>query len=284
MINLSPSELILNPNGSVYHLHLQPADIAQTILLVGDPQRVTKISKHFDKIELKRSHREFATHTGWLNGKRVTVLSTGIGTDNIDIVLNELDALANIDFETRTLKPKHTTLNIIRLGTSGSLQAAIEVDSILISEYAVGLDNLMNFYPYEGIKELSEAIKNKATKLENISQFYTAKRGLTLSNETGFIKGITLTCPGFYAPQNRSIKVSSKLAPIFSALTTIKYAGLHITNMEMETAGIYGMATLLGHKALSVNAILANRVTLQFSAQPEKIVEKMIEKVLKIIA
>ena len=283
MINLSNSELILNKNGSIYHLHLLPTDIANTILLVGDPERVAKVSKHFDEIELKKSHREFVTHTGKLNGKRLSVISTGIGTDNIDIVLNELDALANIDFEKRTVKPKHTTLNIIRLGTSGSLQEYIEVDSLLISEYAVGLDNLMNFYEYDGIISLSQEIKNQADTLWDTSRFYTTKRGLKLTNESSFLKGITLTCPGFYAPQNRRIKVESKLAPIFNGLTKVEYEGLNITNMEMETAGIYGMATLLGHNALSVNAILANRATNTFSKHPEKTVEKMIEKVISLI-
>lgn len=284
MINLSNSELILNKDGSIYHLHLQPTDIATTVLLVGDPERVDKVSKHFDEIEVKKKHREFVTHTGKLNGKRFSVVSTGIGTDNIDIVLNELDALVNIDFETRTVKPTHTTLNIIRLGTSGSLQKHIEVDSLLISEYAVGLDNLMNFYEYKGIESLSQTIKNQSSKIWDTSRFYTTKRGFNLTNEKGFVKGITLTCPGFYAPQNRRIKVESKLAPIFDGLTKVQYQGLHITNMEMETAGIYGMSTLLGHKALSVNAILANRVTNEFSTQPEKIVEQMIEKVISLLS
>lgn len=284
MINLSQSELILNPNGSIYHLHLQPSDIAQTILLVGDPERVDKVSKHFDEIELKQSHREFVTHTGTLNGKRLSVISTGIGTDNIDIVLNELDALVNIDFETRTIKPNHTTLNIIRLGTSGSLQKNIEVDSLLLSEYAIGLDNLMNFYEYDGVKNLSQTIKNQVNKLWDTSRFYTTEKGFYLTSEEGFVKGITLTCPGFYAPQNRRIKVDSKLAPIFDTLAKVKYDGLNITNMEMETAGIYGMSSLLEHKALSVNAILANRATNVFSKQPEETVGRMIEKVISLLS
>lgn len=284
MINLSNSELILNPDGSVYHLHLLPTDIATTVLLVGDPERVDKVSKHFDEIELKKKHREFVTHTGKLNGKRISVVSTGIGTDNIDIVLNELDALVNIDFETRTVKPIHTVLNILRLGTSGSIQKHIEVDSLLISEYAVGLDNLMNFYNYKGVESLSQKIKNQTNALWDTSRFYTSKRGYSLTNEDGFAKGITLTCPGFYAPQNRSIKVGSKLAPIFDGLTNIEYEGLHITNMEMETAGIYGMSSLLGHKALSVNAILANRVTNEFSSKPNDTVERMIEKVIYLLS
>lgn len=284
MTNLSPSELIINPDGSIYHLHLKPEELAGTVLLVGDPERVEKVSKHFDEIELKRSHREFVTHTGKLNGKRFSVISTGIGTDNIDIVFNELDALANIDFETRSLKPTHTTLQLIRLGTSGSLQADIPIDSFLISEYAVGLDGLLNFYDYRGIEALTNTIRDKVSALWEISPFYTAQRGVHLSNETDFVKGITLTCPGFYAPQNRSIKAASKLSPFFSQLTQIEFEGIKISNMEMETAGIYGMASLLGHKALSVNAILANRATKEFSKQPDKIIELMIEKVISLLS
>ncbi len=284
MINLSNSELILNPDGSIYHLHLLPEDIATNVLLVGDPERVEKISKYFDKIELKKSHREFVTHTGTIGTKRLSVISTGIGTDNIDIVLNELDALVNIDFMTRALKSNHTALNIIRLGTSGSLQQTVKVDSLLISEYAIGLDNLMNFYSFEGIKELHQTIDNQVNKLWDISHFYTSKRSLILDDESGFLKGITLTCPGFYAPQNRSIRVDSKLNPIFDKLTPTKYVGLNITNMEMETAGIYGMSSLLGHKALSVNAILANRVTNEFSSKPDETVERMIKKVISLLS
>lgn len=284
MINLSNSELILNSDGSIYHLQLLPTDIAGTILLVGDPDRVEKVSKYFDTIEIKKQHREFVTHTGKLNGKRLSVISTGIGTDNIDIVLNELDALVNIDFETRTVKLQHTSLNIIRLGTSGSLQKHIEIDSLLISEYAIGLDGLMNFYNYKNEENLLQNIKNQTDKLWDISHFYTTIRGYNLTDETDFIRGITLTCPGFYAPQNRSIRVGSKLETIFDKLTAIKYGTLNITNMEMETAGIYGIASLLGHKALSVNAILANRATNEFSKQPNETVERMIEKVISLLS
>lgn len=283
MTNLSASELILNPDGSVYHLHLVPQEVAPIVIFVGDPERVDKVSKYFDRVEVKHHHREFFCHTGYIGSTRLSVISTGIGTDNIDIVMNELDALVNIDFETRTQKKKHTTLSIIRLGTSGSLQKHIEVDSLLISEYAIGLDGLLNFYDYKSDENLLEIIKNQVNILWDIGHFYTSKRSLLLSDESGFEKGITLTCPGFYAPQNRSLRIESKLNPLFDALTAIKWNNLHLTNMEMETAGIYGMATMLGHNAISINAILANRATRQFSSHPEKTVEGMIEKVLGLI-
>ena len=283
MTNLSTSELILNADGSIYHLHLAPQEVATNVIFVGDPERVGKVSRYFDNIETKRRHREFVSHTGTIGQKRLTVISTGIGTDNIDIVMNELDALVNIDFDSRTIKPKHTQLSIIRLGTSGSLQPHIPINSILLSEYAVGLDGLLNFYNYNNEESLLQTIKEQANTLWDISHFYTAKRGVILKNEEGFEKGITLTCPGFYAPQNRSLRVDSKLNTLFNQLTAIQWQGLHITNMEMETAGIYGMANLLGHKALSVNAILANRVTHTFSSDPEKVVEAMIERVLGLI-
>ncbi len=283
MTNLSASELILNPDGSVYHLHLVPQEVAPIVIFVGDPERVDKVSKYFDRVELKHHHREFVCHTGFIGHTRLSVISTGIGTDNIDIVMNELDALVNIDFETRTPKDTHTALSIIRLGTSGSLQKHIEVNSFLISEYAVGLDGLLNFYDYKSDESLLETIKTEVNKLWDISHFYTSERSLQLNDEGDFIKGITLTCPGFYAPQNRSLRIESKLNPMFDALRAIKWNNLYLTNMEMETAGIYGMATMLGHKAISVNAILANRATHKFSSNPEKTVENMIEKVLEII-
>lgn len=283
MTNLSTSELILNADGSIYHLHLAPQEVATNVIFVGDPERVGKVSRYFDNIETKRRHREFVSHTGTIGQKRLTVISTGIGTDNIDIVMNELDALVNIDFDSRTIKPQHTQLSIIRLGTSGSLQPHIPINSILLSEYAVGLDGLLNFYNYNNEESLLQTIKEQANTLWDISHFYTAKRGVILQNEEGFEKGITLTCPGFYAPQNRSLRVDSKLYTLFSQLTAIQWQGLHITNMEMETAGIYGMANLLGHKALSVNAILANRANHTFSSDPEKVVEAMIERVLGLI-
>lgn len=283
MTNLSASELILNPDGSVYHLHLVPQEVAPIVIFVGDPERVDKVSKYFDKVEVKHHHREFFCHTGYIGSTRLSVISTGIGTDNIDIVMNELDALVNVDFETRTAKKEHTSLSIIRLGTSGSLQKHINVDSLLISEYALGLDGLMNFYDYKSDETLLETVKNQVNELWDVSHFYTSKRSLHLSNESGFEKGITLTCPGFYAPQNRSLRLESKLNTMFDTLTAIKWNNLYLSNMEMETAGIYGMATALGHKAISVNAILANRVTHQFSNQMEKTIENMIEKVLGMI-
>lgn len=280
MTNLRQSELIINPDGSIYHLHLKPGDIANTVILVGDPERVGKISRYFDNQELACQSREFCCHTGFIGGKRLSVISTGIGTDNIDIVLNELDALVNIDFETRQVKSSLTSLNLIRLGTSGSLREEIPIGSLLISEYAVGMDGLMAFYDFENEEGLLSDINTYIPIVKATSHPYTVKRGYNLPAEDGFYKGITLTMPGFYAPQNRSIRLESKMAGFFETIHGFEWNGLHITNTEMETAGIYSLAKLMGHKALSINAILANRITGQFSTAPDRVVEGMIERVL----
>lgn len=280
---LSNSEFIINKKGRIYHLDLAPEDMADTVITVGDPGRVKQVSQHFELMHLKRVHREFVTHIGELNGKRIMVISTGIGTDNIDIVLNELDALVNIDFETKSVKPLKKSLSIIRLGTSGSIQSSIPIDSILVNKFAIGIDSLMHFYTKNkfsvpaGLKiadfNTNQIIQNGYWgKADNL--LFT-----TFCNEESYT-GICLTCPGFYGPQSRSIRLKSQGINLF-ALQSIKYQGLLISNMEMETAGIYSLSNALGHKAVSVNALLANRITGAFSKNPQKTIDRMIEKCLE---
>jgi uridine phosphorylase len=280
------SELVLNDDGSIYHLHLLPEDVAETIIFVGDQERVPEVSKHFDKIEVKKNKREFVTHTGMIGNKRLSVISTGIGTDNIDIVMNELDALFNVNLQTREVKADPVSLKIIRIGTSGSLQHDIPVDSVLITEYALGLDSLMQFYDYEENDEVSTllaAIDEQLDLLFVSPYLFKAPGKLFDQFQAHFAKGITATCCGFYGPQGRILRMDTKYEDLIRRLTDIEANGKRITNFEMETAGIYGMATLLGHEAISVNAILANRVRHQFSAEPKRIVDDTIKKVLEIL-
>lgn len=290
MTTIPASELILNPDGSVYHLHLRPEDIASTIITVGDPDRVPKVSKYFDHIDFKVNKREFVTHTGRLKGKRLSVISTGIGTDNIDIVFNELDALVNIDLKTRTLKSKLTSLDIIRIGTSGSLQADIPVDSFLISSHGMGLDSLLSFYKKDKNNPALDAVLEGAFKKyleENkyvlpVSPYlYSGSEALIQQIGEGMFKGVTLTCPGFYAPQGRSLRLATHLDNMLDVLSKFQYEQHRLTNFEMETAGIYGLSALLGHRAISCNAILANRQTGQFSQDPKAITERLIKVVLE---
>jgi len=284
MNRIPETELILNADGSVYHLNLLPGEVADTVITVGDPQRVEQVSRHFDHIELKKTKREFVTHTGTIGGKRLTVLSTGIGTDNIDIVLNELDALVNIDLQSRQPKENPKSLNIVRIGTSGAVQADIPVDSLLASNAALGLDTLMHYYK----RELTEDEKEF---LDTFISIFPAGSGLSpyiASADAGLIKelakdiqqGITLTAPGFYAPQGREVRAKSALPELMNNIQNFSSGGQRITNLEMETAGIYGLASVLGHKAISFNVILANRATHTFSKHPEKVMAGFIEDIL----
>lgn len=276
------SELILNSDGSIYHLHLTPHDLADTIITVGDPDRVYDVSKHFDSIIIKKSKREFVTHTGFLGKKLVSVISTGIGTDNIDIVFNELDALANIDFATRELKPTRKPLTFIRIGTSGCLQKDIPVDSFLFSSAAIGLDNLLHFYDTPFGERQSALNASFQSFLDsnnlNIPGFYPAVAEKDLIDH--FVgthhTGITMTCSGFYGPQGRSLRINSKMTQFLEKAPGFSFEEQRISNLEMETAGIYGMATALGHRAISCNALLANRITGEFSSNPKKAVDKLI--------
>ncbi len=286
-MKIPESELVLNPDGSIYHLNLHPDQIADTIFLVGDQGRVPKVSKYFEKIEHQVQKREFITHTGWLGNKRLSVISTGIGPDNIDIVVNELDALANIDLKTKAVKEKLTTLRLIRLGTSGSLSEAIPVDHLVISAYGIGLDNMLSFYGYHpdaGETELKDTFTDFISSFE-MSLRPNVARGsealLSLLKE-GLTVGITMTCAGFYGPQGRRLRLGSIIdTDFFRQAGNFSFQGLHLTNFEMETAAIFGLAKLLGHEATSCNAILANRVSNVFSKNPAAAVEKLIQNVLE---
>lgn len=289
MNRIAESELIINQRGAVYHLNLRPEELAPTIITVGDPDRVSELSKHFDHIEGKFQHREFVTHTGRIGQKRISVVSTGIGTDNIDIVMNELDALVNIDFNTRTIQPTHTALTIIRVGTSGSLQANIPADSFVASTHGLGIDNLLNFYQQKNNPEENEILGAfiKHTSLgNNIASPYIASASPSILKHfvKGFHQGITVTCPGFYGPQGRVLRLGLFNTDWVDQLTSFQYGNHRITNFEMETSGIYGLGKLLGHHCLSLSAIVANRVNKQFSKDGAAAVEKLIIKTLEILA
>jgi uridine phosphorylase len=288
MAYIPESELILNPDGSIYHLNLRPEQVANTIITVGDQNRVAKVSKHFDRIESKSEKREFFTHTGWIGNKRLSVISTGIGPDNIDIVFTELDALFNIDFQTRLPKEQHTPLQFIRIGTSGCLQEKIPVDSFLISRFGIGLDNLLHFYEYsysEEEKALSASLHQLIEKEQLLPvEPYVVKAGEDLVNTLSgdFHEGITLTAPGFYAPQGRELRAKSKMEEDkLKRLASFQWKELAITNFEMETSAMYGMANMLGHQAISCNALIANRYSKSFSKDPKLSIEKLIVQVLE---
>jgi uridine phosphorylase len=274
------SELILNNDGSIYHLHLLPEDIAETIIFVGDQERVPEVSKYFDSIELKKVKREFITHTGYIGQKRISVISTGIGTDNIDIVMNELDVLVNVDLATRTIKKNHTALNIIRIGTSGALQSNIPIDSVLVSEQAIGLDSLMLFYERKKDVELEQSIKEQLGFNFINPYWVNGNKELVDLLPSNYLKGITATCCGFYGPQGRFLRAKGVNSTLIEKLNQLNINGKSVTNFEMETAGIYGLANVLGHKAVSVNCILANRITNEFSKNPAEIIDETIKEVL----
>ena len=288
MQSIAESELIINSRGAIYHLDLRPEELAPIIFTVGDPDRVSAVSKRFDSIEHKSQHREFVSHTGYIGKKRVTVVSTGIGTDNIDIVLNELDALANIDLTTRTIKPQPTILTIIRMGTSGSLQKDIPVDSFVASTHGLGIDNLLNFYRHEENDEEKALLQSFSTQTQlhhRLAQPYiSAASGSLLKHFVdGYHQGITVTCPGFYGPQGRILRLGLSQPELIDKLTSFSYGPHRITNFEMETAGIYGLGRLLGHHCLSLSAIVANRIAKTFSADGNAVVEKLIIDTLGIV-
>ncbi len=280
-MQLPESELILNSDGSIYHLNLKPKHIANTIIFVGDPDRVEKVTTYFDSIEYSIQKREFKTQTGYYKGKRLTVLSTGIGTDNIDIVLNELDALVNIDLPSRTIKKELTKLTIIRIGTSGTIQNEIPLDATLISSHALDLTGLLHSYTITAIRntELENAfIQQTQWNTENAKPVLVenCKQLQEHFIEPNIYKGITATSGGFYAPQGRVLRLPLQEKNVHQKITTFNYNALKITNFEMETAGIYGLAKLLGHRAISLNAILANRKNGTFSKQPDATIDKLI--------
>lgn len=289
MSRIAESELIINDRGAVYHLNCLPEEIATTVITVGDPDRVETVSKHFDKIEYKNNHREFITHTGFIGKKRISCVSTGIGPDNIDIVLNELDALVNIDLASRHIKEELTCLNIIRLGTSGSLQKDIPVDSFVASTHGLGLDNLMHFYRIQNNEEENQLIHafNTHTQLNSgkVSPYISMASGALIKHFTkNYHQGITVTCPGFYGPQGRVLRLGLGYPQLIDNLTDFKFGNYRITNFEMETSAIYGLGKTLGHHCLSLSAIVANRISKEFSKDGGLAVENLIRQSLQIIA
>lgn len=286
---IASSELILNPDGSVYHLNLKPEHIATDIIFVGDQNRVEKITKHFSSIEFSLQKREFKTQTGIYKGKRITVISTGIGPDNIDIVMNELDALVNIDLESRTIKEKLTSLNIIRIGTSGSLQAEIPCDSIVLSQYGLGLDNMLRSYCIDEISEtdMEDAFIKQTNWDLRKGRPYVIQGSEILAkrlDSDSIYKGFTGTAGGFYGPQGRVLRMPIQDPELNSKMDQFEYEGIKMTNLEMETGAIYGLGKLLGHQCLSMNAIIANRANGTFSEDPYKAVDALIEYTLNKLA
>lgn len=281
MEKMKDSELILNPDGSVYHLNLKPENIANDIIFVGDQDRVASITNYFDSVEFSIQKREFKTETGMYKGKRLTVVSTGIGPDNIDIVLNELDALVNIDFTTKTVKPNLTSLNIVRVGTSGSLQADIPVDSLLMSAFSIGTDNMLRSYSLENVqnKSIEKAFVSHTNWDLNKGLPYVVAADTDLISKfksDSLFEGITVTAAGFYGAQGRILRLPLQDAFLNDKIDSFEFEGLKATNLEMETAAIYGLCKLLGHKTLSLNAIVANRKNGTFSANPYKTIDELI--------
>lgn len=271
------SELIINSDGSIYHLHLKPEQLASLVFTVGDPDRVALVSRYFDRVDFKINKREFVTHTGWLNGNRVTVMSTGMGTDNIEILMTELDALVNVDLQTREIKPEKKSLQIVRLGTSGSMQSDIPVGSLLASEIGIGMDTLMVYYPeLAGNQSLAKAIQVELG-LSFLPYQASASVSLIEKLDQNFVKGVTLTCPGFYAPQGREVRLKPRFDQMIERLSALRIEDKRLTNFEMETAGYYAMGELLGHQMLSLNAIVANRPLKQFDPEADKTVDRLIQ-------
>ncbi len=286
---IKSSELILNPDGSVYHLNLKPENIAHDIIFVGDPDRVEKITQFFDSIEFSIQKREFKTQTGIYKGKRLTVLSTGIGPDNIDIVLNELDALVNIDLTTRQPKEQLTALNIIRIGTSGSIQADIPVNSFVLSKFGIGLDNMLRSYIVDAVthSDMEDAFMTHTQWDVCKGRPYAIACSETLEKRiesNQMHKGITCTIGGFYGPQGRVLRLPIQDSDLNSKMDNFEFKGNRITNLEMETTAIYGLSALLGHNALSLNAIIANRASGTFSEDPTKAVDELIAYTLDKLA
>ena len=282
---LKESELIINKDGTIYHLNLRPGQVADDVILVGDPGRVGKISKYFDKVELKIQNRELITHTGYIGNKRLSVISTGMGTDNIDIVMNELDALVNIDFENRIVKENLTKLNIVRLGTSGAIQADIPINSYVVSTYGIGLDGMLHYYFCENTinKEMTAAFIEH-TKWDDslpVPYFVACSEQLARKIGRGMIKGFTATAPGFYGPQGRVLRVPLQFPYLNDKLMEFRYKNERIVNFEMETSALYGLGNLLGHNMLTVCAVIANRVLNTYSKDHQKTIDKLIQIVLE---
>lgn len=283
---MHPSELILNQDGSVYHLGLCREDVAKDIILTGDPGRVSLISSMFDSVEIRKERREFITHTGWIGKKRVTAMSTGMGTDNIDIVMNELDILVNFENKYRVKHNERTVLNLIRLGTSGGVNRTVNVGEIVLSASAIGLDNLIKYYSENDIfvdVQLNEFFRKN---FPLIPDPYIARADDVLIQSFHEIarKGITITAPGFYGPQGRNVVLNSKYPDMFETLEKYSHNGLVILNMEMESSAMYALSHLMGHRALTVCVVLANRITGEYATEPARHTRHMLEKCLAILA
>lgn len=282
MPKFSETDLIINPDGSIYHLNLKPEHISDKIITVGDPSRVHRVSRHFDQVEFEMNKREFITHVGNYKGKRITVISSGMGTDNVEILMTELDALANIDFNTREIKEKKTKLRIVRVGTSGSIQEDIRLGSHVLSEYGIGLDPMVYFYQMDqqGFElEVSEKLK-ETIGLPYLPYCVRASDTLIEDFKDVMLSGNTVTCHGFYAPQGREIRVPIRFPKLIEKLNYFHLDNFWLTNLEMETAGYYALAKLLGHDMISLNAILANRIRNNFSKDPNKVIDSLIKKAL----
>ncbi len=283
---IHPSELILNDDGSIYHLKLHPDQIAKDIIVVGDPGRVKLISSYFNTIEHTVENREFITHTGTLNGKRLTVMATGIGTDNIDIVMNELDALVNVDLKKRVPKKIHTKLNILRIGTCGSIQKDVPADQFVLSSHAIGMDGLLNFYQFSMNKDEEELMKAfiSQTNWKNLNRPYLVSGSAEMKEKfmqiEGIRTGITLTAPGFYAPQGRSIRLQPAMKDQNTAFANFSHNGMRVINYEMETSALYGLSSLLGHDACTICLVVANRSANSFSKNYKASMKELIENVL----
>ena len=289
MPRIAESELILNPDGSIYHLHLKPENLAENILVVGDPGRVPEVSKYFDRIEFTMQNREIVTHTGAVGKKRITVMSTGMGTDNLDIVINELDALVNIDLQRRETLSEHTSLNIIRMGTSGALQADIQPGDLVVSAYGMGLDGLLYFYSgSEQVmnKPLADAFIAHTSWNHNLPGVYAvaSSKHLLENLGKGLNHGITLTAPGFYGPQGRELRLALAYPELNRLIESFSHNGQRIANFEMETSALYGLGSMLGHHTLTICTIVANRVTKTYAKDYRGDVERMIKLVLERVA
>lgn len=288
IMEFKPSELVLNEDGSIFHLKLKPGEIADDIILVGDPGRVELISGFFESIEVRKHNREFKTVTGTYKGKRITVISSGIGTDNIDIVVNELDAITNIDLEQRKVKKQYTPLNFIRVGTSGAIQENIPVGSFVISEKSIGFDNLLQFYSINtGNKEMTKALKKHLHWNEEFPFPYIVDAGKNIyerfQKTSKFIPGVNISSPGFYGPQGRKLRIPLADNALNNKIESFQYNNIKITNYEMESSAIYSLSKYLGHNALTVCAIIANRITKDFAGNYNPIIKNLVKEVLEII-
>ncbi|MCB0479231.1 MAG: nucleoside phosphorylase [Crocinitomicaceae bacterium] len=276
------SELILNTKGNVYHLDLAPEQIADDVIIVGDPDRVKMVSSFFDSVEFENHNREFFSSTGLFNGKRITVISSGIGTDNIDILLNELDALKNIDLKTREIKSELSSLNIVRIGTSGSLRREIQPGDVVVSSYAIGIDGLLNFYDLDKNDEPNQHLKENLEWHPEFNRPYMVKGSQKLIDQLsrGYQQGITVTANGFYAPQGREIRLKNRKSNFLDALKSYSYQQIPVTNLEMETSGLYGLSKLLGHEACTVCLILAGRTSHKFQVDYHGKMKDLIQEIL----